>query len=153
MNAKPEEWLDLLVGILVQFDSIYKRKNDLALTQHAIKSVDTLAEKLEELNILSTLQAKKASDIVKMYSTNLCYSFQHQDFTPWHIFRLNDGTVGIIDGEHAGYDKPRFTDLAILYMRLCTRCQNPTSAARLLQAFIDKSGIEIDELKKDLCLL
>lgn len=64
---------------------------------------------------------------------------QHGDFTPWHIFALDGGGSGLIDGEHGGYSRPRYTDLAIAYMRLYTRGRSPQAARALLAQFMERA--------------
>ena len=67
-------------------------------------------------------------------------ALQHGDFVPWHMFQIDDKTIGVVDGEHASLIKPRFYDLAYLYTRLYTKASSPDAAKKVLRLFLKTSG-------------
>ena len=75
---------------------------------------------------------------------SLTYRVQHGDLTPWQMFE-QDGEWIIYDGEKAGDHLPRYNDLAYGYGRLFTRLKDPTTAAELLEKFLECSGVNHED--------
>lgn len=80
-------------------------------------------------------------------STNISYRVQHGDLTPWQMFEQGEDWV-IFDGEKAGNHLPRFNDLAYGYGRLFTRLKDSETASKILEKFIEYSGIDRDSFFK-----
>lgn len=74
----------------------------------------------------------------------LTFRVQHGDLTPWQIFEQGNEWI-IYDGEKAGDHLPRYNDLSYGYGRLFTRLKDPTTAAELLEKFLEYSGINHED--------
>ena len=49
---------------------------------------------------------------------------RHGDFTPWHMFRLKNNKLGLIDGEHAMKNGVQYYDLGYLIQRVYSVMKN-----------------------------
>lgn len=92
---------------------------------------------------------------------------RHGDFTPWHMIKLKDLGLGLIDGEHAKPDGVEGYDICYLIQRVFSALKNPivarniyfqllakryeknklktVLAARAIGGFLDESLIEKSE--------
>lgn len=61
---------------------------------------------------------------------------------------MNKNEKILIDGDHSSLIKPRYYDLAYIYSRLYSRNRAKQETAKLLQSFMDKSGIPKDDFAK-----
>ena len=99
--------------------------------------------RLYEKGIVTPDEISKAHERVTSYHSIAESRMQHGDLGPWHIFDLNDEWV-IFDAEHANDSLPRFYDLSWAYTRISTLGQDAVLARRLVEMFLDKTGIDPD---------
>jgi hypothetical protein len=90
----------------------------------------------------------KAHGLIVSNEDNITYRLQHGDLTPWQMFEQGEDWI-IFDGEKAGDHLPRFNDLAYAYGRLFTRLKDSETASKMLEKFIEYSGIDRDTFFKD----
>lgn len=58
---------------------------------------------------------------------------RHGDFTPWHLFALENGKLGLIDGEHARGNGVEYYDIAYFIQRVFAVLNDPGLAKDTLQ--------------------
>ena len=71
---------------------------------------------------------------------------RHGDFTPWHMFRLKNNKLGLIDGEHAMKNGVQYYDLGYLIQRVYSVMKNPAFAQTILEELL-KIGYDLEKLK------
>lgn len=76
-----------------------------------------------------------AQQLFREHEKKVSLRLQHGDMSPWQIFDV-DGKWVIIDGEKAGVDWPRFSDVAQSYVRLHNIAKRPDLAKRFLGQFL-----------------
>lgn len=100
-----------------------------------------------------------SADIVKKYKVeellkivingvdNLNSKPRHGDFTPWHILKLKNDKLGLIDGEHALPDGVENYDICYFIQRVFSILKNPKLAqeiyAKLMERKYDKNKLKI----------
>lgn len=84
--------------------------------------------------------------IVESEAPSLLKKPRHGDFTPWHLMKLNDGKLALIDGEHAMSDGVEHYDIAYLVQRIHTICNQPEIAINILEE-VKRTGHDIRKLK------
>lgn len=72
-------------------------------------------------------------EIVKGCAVNLQKRPRHGDFTPWHLFKLRTGQLGLIDGEHAKTNGVENYDICYFIQRVYCIMKNPVLAKRILE--------------------
>jgi len=87
---------------------------------------------------------RKALTVINESRDSLTFRIQHGDLTPWQMFEVGDEWI-IYDGEKAGDHLPRYNDLAYGYGRLFTRLKDRATAAKLLEKFLEHSGVDPEE--------
>ena len=147
-----ERELDNIVGILVTLDqvrvetnpgtSLYSEQGESAPYANLLKKVDSWLEKPLEAGLINSERVDQGKALIEKYRRYVKPALQHGDFVPWHMFRLDKNTIGIVDGEHASLIKPRFYDLAYLYTRLYTKAHTKEQAKMALNLFLEKSTLD-----------
>lgn len=68
---------------------------------------------------------------------------RHGDFTPWHIIKLPNNKLGLIDGEHAMGSSVEYYDIGYFIQRVFSILQNPDLAKKILSMSVEsKNNIE-----------
>lgn len=68
---------------------------------------------------------------------------RHGDFTPWHIIKLPNNKLGLIDGEHAMGSSVEYYDIGYFIQRMFSILQNPDLAKKILSILVEsKYNIE-----------
>ncbi|MDO8487244.1 MAG: hypothetical protein Q7S45_03050 [Candidatus Curtissbacteria bacterium] len=71
---------------------------------------------------------------------------RHGDFTPWHLFKLKTGQLGLIDGEHAMAGGVEGYDIGYFIQRVFSVVQNPPLAQKIFSMLLAK-GYKVEKLK------
>jgi len=71
-------------------------------------------------------------DVVNQEVDDLEMAPRHGDFAPWHLFKLKDGQLGLIDGEHAMTCGVRNYDIAYFVQRVFCVLKNQNLALKIL---------------------
>lgn len=85
-------------------------------------------------------------DIVSRGSKSLSAKTRHGDFTPWHIFLLKNGSLGLIDGEHAMANGVENYDICYLIQRVFSVLKETQIALKILELIL-KRGYSPKKLK------
>ena len=97
-------------------------------------------------NIIKEYQVDKLLEIVKTGYKNLDQKSRHGDFTPWHIIKLEDNKLGLIDGEHAMRNGVQYYDIAFLIERVFVVLQNISLAQNFYQ-LLKQRDYDLEKLK------
>lgn len=104
--------------------------------------LEAIPENVRQENKVDSLFQIMASGI-----SNLTARPRHGDFTPWHLMHLSDGSLGLLDGEHAMSSGIEYYDLAFLIQRVHTVSNQPGLALlitkELAQRDYDKKKLQI----------
>ena len=92
---------------------------------------------------------KKLYKIVEQGILDLKAKPRHGDFAPWHLIKLKDGQLALIDGEHALKNGVELYDIGYFIQRVFSVLKNPKLAGDILNLLRDK-GFNINKLK---CIL
>lgn len=140
---------DALVKITSEIDKlpVGPEKPQEGLRESILKGAEKHGRLALEKGLISHDDMRRALEQINTGLEGMEVRVQHGDFTPWHIFDLGDQTYGLVDAEHAGV-KPRFSDLATLYVRLFNRCNAPEVARKVLKGFIESLHISEDKFWK-----
>lgn len=84
--------------------------------------------------------------IVKNGYSNLERKTRHGDFTPWHMFELTNGKIGLIDGEHAMKNGVEYYDICYLIQRTFSVLKKPELAKTILDNLIERK-YNLEKLK------
>lgn len=95
---------------------------------------------LLKYNVVELLQ------IVEKGYLNLERKARHGDFTPWHLLKLKNGKLGLIDGEHAMKNGVEYYDVSFLIQRVFAIMENPKSAKEICKEVL-KRGYDLEKLK------
>lgn len=71
---------------------------------------------------------------------------RHGDFTPWHIIKLGDAGLGLIDGEHALPDGVEGYDICYFIQRVFSILKSPLIAQKIYAKLLVR-GYEKNKLK------
>ncbi len=96
--------------------------------------------------IRNRYQLNALFDIVKTGAPVLAKSFRHGDFAPWHLFALENGKLGLIDGEHATSEGVQYYDIAYLIQRVFQVLQDENLAKEIHRRLMDR-GYDQAKLK------
>lgn len=91
-------------------------------------------------------QLKKVFEAVKTGMKNLHPAPRHGDFTPWHLIKLKNNRLGLIDGEHALSDGVKYYDIAYFIQRVYSVMQAPKTAKQFLKE-LEKREYNFKKLK------
>ncbi len=98
------------------------------------------------INILEEYKVNELLDIVKRGYLNLEKRPRHGDFTPWHMFKLRDRVIGLIDGEHAMKNGVEYYDIGYLIQRIYSVLQNQTFTEDILN-LLRRRNYNLDKLR------
>lgn len=84
--------------------------------------------------------------IVKDGYLNLERKTRHGDFTPWHMFELQNGKIGLIDGEHAMRNGVKYYDISYLIQRTFSVLKKPQLAKKIIDILIERK-YNLEKLK------
>ena len=71
---------------------------------------------------------------------------RHGDFVPWHLLKLKNGGIGLIDGEHATGKGVEYYDIGYFIQRVFCVLENPSLAKKILSLLTDKK-YDLDKLR------
>ncbi len=71
---------------------------------------------------------------------------RHGDFTPWHLIKLPDNKLGLLDGEHARNNGVEYYDIGYFIQRVFSVLQNQDFAQTMLVLLI-KAKYDITKLR------
>lgn len=71
---------------------------------------------------------------------------RHGDFTPWHVLKAKDGTLGLIDGEHALSNGVQYYDIAYLIQRVFSVIEEPVVAEEIV-ALLKERNYDLPALR------
>lgn len=83
----------------------------------------------------------KVMDLLKIVEngvSKLQENPRHGDFTPWHLFKLREGRLGLIDGEHARHNGVEYYDIGYFIQRVFSILQNPDLAKKILSMLVER---------------
>ncbi|KKR87012.1 MAG: hypothetical protein UU34_C0008G0036 [Candidatus Curtissbacteria bacterium GW2011_GWA1_41_11] len=103
--------------------------------------LDSIPENVYEQHGLENLLT-----IVKMGVSKLQVKPRHGDFTPWHLFVLDSGKLGLIDGEHAKADSVEGYDIGYLIQRVFSVLKSTKLAEQIFQKLI-KRQYSVEKLR------
>ncbi len=84
-------------------------------------------------------------DIVKKGSPKLQKRPRHGDFTPWHLIKLPEKSLGLIDGEHTMANGVEHYDLGYFIQRVFSVLEDQVLAKNILSILI-KRNYDIEKL-------
>lgn len=64
---------------------------------------------------------------------------RHGDFTPWHLFKLKTGQLGLIDGEHAKANGVEYYDIGYFIQRVYCILENPELARKIFSVLMERN--------------
>lgn len=76
--------------------------------------------------------------VVKEGAEDLLEKPRHGDFTPWHIFVLKNGALGLIDGEHAHSHGVENYDICYFIQRVFTVLDMPELAFKIFKQMLER---------------
>ncbi|MBI4091839.1 MAG: phosphotransferase [Candidatus Levybacteria bacterium] len=88
-------------------------------------------------DVVNKYNVDRLLQIVEAGASKLAEKPRHGDFTPWHMIALENGGIGLIDGEHAHSQGIEYYDIAYFIQRLFAVIDRRDQAEKIL-----------DELKK-----
>lgn len=89
-------------------------------------------------NIVEKYSIKDLLKIVEKGISDFQKKPHHGDFTPWHLIKLSDGQLGLIDGEHAMSSGVEYYDIGYFIQRIFSVLQSPALAKNILSMLIKK---------------
>lgn len=84
--------------------------------------------------------------VVEQGVNNLQKRSKHGDFAPWHIFKLSDHKLGLIDGEHSLPDGVENYDICYFIQRVFSVLKKP-EVAQTIFLELKKKNYDLDNLK------
>ncbi len=97
-------------------------------------------------DVVASYNLDSLFNVVKSGASSLAMRARHGDFTPWHIFKLPTGQLGLIDGEHAKSDSVENYDTGYFIQRTFSVLQNPQLAQQIFNKLIER-GYQAASLK------
>ncbi len=98
------------------------------------------------VEVVKTYQVDALLELVKTNAHLLKKNTRHGDFTPWHIFLLDNGKLGLIDGEHATSEGVEYYDIAYLIQRVFQVLENERLAEEIYDRLVDR-GYDVIKLR------
>lgn len=90
------------------------------------------------VNVSKKFKIKMLLDIIEKGVDDLLSRPRHGDFTPWHLIKLPDQRLGLIDGEHFLTNGVEGYDICYFIQRVFSVLENPDLAKRIYIKLIDK---------------
>ncbi|MBI2600025.1 hypothetical protein HYW43_03870 [Candidatus Daviesbacteria bacterium] len=98
------------------------------------------------INIAKKFEIKRLLEIVENGADRLSAKPRHGDFTPWHIIKLPDNRLVLIDGEHALSEGVESYDICYFIQRVFSVLKNPGIAGKIYLKLKEK-GYQENNLK------
>lgn len=98
------------------------------------------------INVRKKFRVESLLNIVEKGVNKLSSKPRHGDFTPWHIIKLTDSRLGLIDGEHFLPDGVEGYDICYFIQRVFSVLKNPQVALDIYSKLLIK-GYRKDILK------
>lgn len=71
---------------------------------------------------------------------------RHGDFTPWHMFKLQNGKIGLFDGERAMRNGVEYYDVTYFIQRVFSVLENPEFAKEIYQMLV-RRFYDVDKMQ------
>lgn len=130
---------------LIQNLNIVSEKEELDHKEYFLTKTnawhDGIPQQIEE-----KYQVSELLRIVEDGASTLQKKTRHGDFTPWHILKLRDGKLVLIDGEHAIANGVEYYDIGYFIQRVFSVLENPKIAKYIFSLLVEK-GYRKDTLK------
>lgn len=97
-------------------------------------------------NISKKFDLRSLLEIVEKGLSELSAKPRHGDFTPWHMIKLQDKRLGLIDGEHAVSNGIEGYDICYFIQRIFSVLKNPRLAINIYSR-LKKKGYQANRLK------
>lgn len=97
-------------------------------------------------SIKDRYQIETLLKLVEKNVNNLLIKPRHGDFTPWHIFKLNDRAFGLIDAEHAMATGVEYYDIGYFIQRVFSASHEEKLAGHLFDLLV-KRDYKTEKLK------
>lgn len=97
-------------------------------------------------NIREKYNLEKILEKIEQGSFRLCEKPRHGDFAPWHMFRLKNSKLGLIDGEHFQPFGVEYYDIAYFLQRIYSVLKDKKLAARVI-GILRKREYDIPKLQ------
>lgn len=98
------------------------------------------------LDIRKKYKIEQLLRVVEQGINKLVSKPRHGDFTPWHLLKLSDSKLGLIDGEHALVDSVENYDICYFIQRVFSVLKKPNLAQEIFLQLVDK-GHQASKLK------
>lgn len=88
-------------------------------------------------------------DLFKIVESNISILQKrprHGDFTPWHMIKLKEGRLGLIDGEHAIQFGVEYYDIGYFIQRVFSVLENQNLAEKILSRLL-KNNYNLEKLR------
>lgn len=89
-------------------------------------------------NIKQEFRVEELLKVLKSGYRSLNKKPRHGDFTPWHIMRLKNGSLGLIDGEHAMSDGVEYYDICYFIQRVFCVLKDPQLSKTIYKKLIKR---------------
>ncbi len=107
--------------------------------------LSSIPEKIKEMYNLHDLY-----NLVKKQAKYLQKKPRHGDFAPWHLIKLTNNKLGLIDGEHAVSNGVEYYDIGYFIQRVYSVMKNPELPEDIIYQLKAKN-YEINNLRAILC--
>lgn len=97
-------------------------------------------------NIIKQYRVDEMLRIVENGYENLERKTRHGDFTPWHMIKLKNGKIGLIDGERALRNGVKYYDIGYLIQRIFSAIEDHEFAKHLFEILIQRK-YNLEKLK------
>ena len=97
-------------------------------------------------DIVNLYKLYELFDFINLHASRLAPSPRHGDFTPWHMMKLINGSIALIDGEHALQNGVENYDIAYFIQRIFSVDKNPKQATKIYELLV-KKGYDKNKLK------
>lgn len=125
------EWLSKIAGMAYRLGQLECRKD---LKKKYLPAGEKLLEAAAEWVSQVNVDLEPLLKIIESVKNNISRCCGHGDFTPWHMYELEDGKIGLVDAEHAGWG-PKYYDVAYFYTRVRNGLKNKQLANQFLINF------------------
>ena len=96
--------------------------------------------------VVDKFEINKLLHLTKYDYQKLKKRTRHGDFTPWHMFKLTNGRIGLFDGERAMRNGVEYYDATYLIQRVFSVLENPEFAKDIYQMLV-KRFYDIDKMR------
>ncbi len=120
----------------------------LKLTDYGTRFIDKTNLWFKDIptDIRKRFKVQSLLDIVGKGAGELQARPRHGDFTPWHIIKLQDRKIGLIDGEHFLASGVEGYDICYFIQRVFSVLKNPFIAKKIYSKLLSR-GYKKDKLQ------